>query len=369
MWNRIAALIVKELLATLRDKRARVVLIGPPLVQMFIFSFAATLEVKNVDLAILNDDAGKPAHELVQRFAGSPTFSHIRTLHSSADIRPVIDARRALAVVHIPENFSKKLYNGETADIQLILDGRSSNTAQIVQGYLARIVEDFNLDVAARRGAGPPESELVTRHWFNPNLEYTWYTVPSLVGLLTMIIGVVITALSVARERELGTFDQLLVSPLNPFEILVGKTVPSLLIAGLDGTLILMIGIFAFRIPFNGSLVSLYISMFFFLAAIIGIGLFISSLARTQQQAFLGTFAFAVPAVLLSGFATPIDNMPAWLQPVTLADPLRHFMTAVRGIFLKGLPPEFVFANTWPMAVIAAVTLTAAALLFRSRLE
>ena len=184
-----------------------------------------------------------------------------------------------------------------------------------------------------------------------------------------MLIALLLTALSVARERELGTFDQLLVSPLTPFEILIGKTVPSLLIAGTDGTLILLIGIYAFRIPFNGSLVALYVSMFFFLAAIIGIGLFISSLARTQQQAFLGTFTFAVPAVLLSGFATPIDNMPGWLQPVTLLDPLRHFMTVVRGIFLKALPPDFVFANTWPMAAIAAVTLTAAALLFNRRLE
>ncbi|MEJ2760229.1 MAG: ABC transporter permease [Gammaproteobacteria bacterium] len=369
MWNRIGALIIKEFLATLRDKRARVVLIGPPLVQMFIFSFAATLEVKNVNLAIFNEDNGKAAHELVQRFRGSRTFSHIRLLHTTRQIRQVIDARKALAVVHIPQDFSKKLYAGQSPEVQIILDGRSSNTAQIVQGYLSRIVDGFNHDVGALRGAPPPQSELVTRHWFNPNLEYTWYTVPSLVGLLTMIIGVVITALSVARERELGTFDQLLVSPLTPFEILIGKTVPSLLIAGTDGTLILLIGIFAFRIPFNGSLVSLYVSMFFFLAAIIGIGLFISSLARTQQQAFLGTFTFAVPAVLLSGFATPIDNMPDWLQPVTLLDPLRHFMTVVRGIFLKALPPDFVFANTWPMAAIAAVTLTAAALLFNRRLE
>jgi ABC-2 type transport system permease protein len=369
MWNRIHALIIKELLATLRDKRARIVLIGPPLVQMFIFSFAATLEVKNVNLGILNEDSGRPAYELVQRFRGSRTFSEIRYLRSTDQIRSVIDDRQVLAVVHIPQNFSRRLLAGETADVQLILDGRSSNTAQIVQGYLSRIVDGFNHDVAARRGVSLPETELVTRHWFNPNLEYTWYTVPSLVGLLTMIIGVVITALSVARERELGTFDQLLVSPLTTFEILIGKTVPSLLIAGLDGTLILMIGIFVFQIPFNGSLVSLYISMFFFIAAIIGIGLFISSLAHTQQQAFLGTFAFAVPAVLLSGFATPIDNMPDWLQPVTLVDPLRHFMTVVRGIFLKALPPEFVFANTWPMAVIAVVTLTAAGLLFRLRLE
>ena len=369
MWNRIRALIIKELLATLRDKRARVVLIGPPLVQMFIFSLAATLEVKNVSLGIYNEDGGKPAYELVQRLRGSPTFSGIRYLHSSGEIRDLIDNRQVLAVVHIPEDFSRRLLGGGSTQVQLILDGRSSNTAQIVQGYLSRIVEGFNRDVAVQRGAPPPASELITRHWFNPNLEYTWYTVPSLVGLLTMIIGVVITALSVARERELGTFDQLLVSPLTTFEILLGKTVPSLLIAGFDGTLILTIGIFVFRIPFNGSLPALYISMFFFIAAIIGIGLFISALARTQQQAFLGTFAFAVPAVLLSGFATPIDNMPDWLQPVTLLDPLRHFMSVVRGIFLKALPPDFVFANTWPMAVIAVVTLSAAALLFRRRLE
>ena len=224
-------------------------------------------------------------------------------------------------------------------------------------------------DLLSLRGLPPPEAELRTRHWFNPNLEYMWYTVPSLVAILTMVIGLIVTALSVARERELGTFDQLLVSPLRPREILVGKTVPALIIGTVEGTVMLLAGIYLFRIPFTGSLALLYASMVVFLAAIVGVGLFVSALSRTQQQAVLGAFTFMVPAVLLSGFATPVQNMPEWLQPLTLANPLRHFLAVVQGVFLKSLPPAEVFANTWPMAVIAAVTLPLASYFFRSRLE
>jgi ABC-2 type transport system permease protein len=196
-----------------------------------------------------------------------------------------------------------------------------------------------------------------------------WYTVPSLICILSTIISLILTALSVAREREMGTFEQLLVSPLQPIEILVGKALPALFLALCSASLLLAIAIFVFRIPFQGSLTLLYGAMVIFLMAIIGIGLFISSLSMTQQQAILGAFVFMPPAVILSGFATPIENMPGWLQDFTVVNPLRWFLVIVRGIFLKDMPPADVLANTLPMVAIAVVTLTAATWLFKRRME
>jgi ABC-2 type transport system permease protein len=367
--GRIGALIVKELLAVLRDKRSRIVLVGPPLIQLLVFSFAATLEVKNVSLALLNQDNGAAAWELVQRLQASPTFTRVRHLRGAEEIAPALDAKQALLAVRIPPDFSRRLARGRPTEIQVILDGRRSNAAHIVQGYVARIVETFTRDLAARRGVPLASSVLLTRHWFNPNLNFIWYTVPSLVGILTMVIGLVVTALSVARERELGTFDQLLVSPLTPTEILIGKTVPALIIGAAEGSIILFAGILLFGVPMTGSIALLYAAMVVFLAAVIGVGLFISSLSMTQQQALLGAFVFMVPAVLLSGFASPIENMPDWLQPVTWFNPLRHFLVIVQGVFLKSMPADIVFSSTWPMAVIALFTLIGAGTLFRRRLE
>jgi ABC-2 type transport system permease protein len=367
--NRISALIHKEILAVWRDKKSRFVLIIPPLVQLLIFAFAATLDVRNVPIGILNRDQGAQAVELVQRFHGSPTFSSIVYLQSIQEIAPFIDNQRGAMVVSIDEQFSQSLEAGKAASIQLILDGRKSNTAQIVAGYAASVLEQFNNDLAARAHTQQLSTAIIARNWFNPNLLYYWYNVPSLTGILTMLIGLIVTALSIARERELGTFDQLLVSPLQPLEILVGKAIPAILIGLAEGTLILLAAVFLFHIPLTGSLVLLYASLLVFICSIVGIGLFISALSSTQQQAILGAFIFMSPAVLLSGFATPIENMPSWLQPITYANPLRYFLIIARGIFLKALPADVVWENTWPMAVIAFFTLAGAVWFFRRRLE
>ena len=368
MWQRIRTLVVKELLAIWRDPKSRTILIIPPLIQMFIFSFAATQEVKNVRMAVLNRDGGTLARDLIARFEGSPNFSDVRFLHDEKEIDRAIDSRSVLMVLSIQSDFSRKVSAGEPAAVQLILDGRRSNAAQIVAGYAMDIVNRYSSELLQSRRA-PPPSVVVARVWFNPNLEGTWYSVPSLVAILTTLMGLVVTALSVARERELGTFEQLLVSPLSPREIIIGKTLPSMLIGVVEGTGMVLVGVFAFRIPFHGSLVLLYASMVVYLFAVIGVGLFISSLARTQQQAILGGFVFMVPAILLSGFASPIENMPDWLQWVTLANPIRYFIVIVKGVFLKDLPAAIIAQNLWPMAVIGAVTLSSAAWLFRRRVE
>lgn len=368
MLQRILALIHKEILAVWRDKKSRMLLIVPPIVQLLIFSFAATLDVKNVPIGILNLDNGAESFEFLQRFHGSPTFNKIIYLQAVPDITRAVDNQEVVMVIHIDEQFSRNLRAGKTADIQLILDGRKSNTAQVVQGYAVQIINRFNQDYAARVNLTQQNTEIFPRNWFNPNLIYYWFNVPNLTGVLSMLIGLTVTALSVARERELGTFDQLLVSPLQPFEILVGKTVPALLIGLMEGTVMILAAIFAFKIPFTGSFVWLYVGLFVFISSVIGVGLFISAICKTQQQAILGSFVFMVPAISLSGFATPIENMPFWLQKATLLNPVRYYLVIAKGIFLKDMPGSIVFENIWPMAAIAFCTLVGAGLFFKKRL-
>jgi ABC-2 type transport system permease protein len=371
MAQRIMTLIAKELLAVWRNKHSRVILIVPPVVQMLVFAFAATQEVKNVRMAVLNRDLGTVARDLVARFEGSRNFAEVRRLRGPAEVVQALDSQAVLMVLQIRADLSREVALGHPTTVQLLLDGRRSNAAQIVAGYAEAIVEQYNRELSqGLRGRRPrPPSVVVGRVWFNPNLLPTWNSVPGLVAVLTTMMGLVVTALSVARERELGTFEQLLVSPLDPFEIVIGKTVPALLIGMAEGTLVLVVGIVAFGIPFQGSIPLLYASMAVYLAAVIGVGLFISSLARTQQQAYLGAFVFMVPAILLSGFASPIENMPDWLQTVTLANPLRYYVLIVKGLFLKGMPATIVGENLVPVAGIAVATLTAATWLFRYRVE
>ena len=368
MLRRIVALIIKELLAAWRDRRARFILIGPPVIQLFVFSFAATLEVKNVHIAVLNQDWGRQSEELVERFEGAPTFTSVAVVRGERALAREIDAEHAIMAVKIGADFSRDIAAGRPAEVQLLLDGRKSNAAQIVAGYAQAIVDQFDADLTAGTRAPPATGVMVMRAWFNPNFDNVWSTVPALVAVLSAVIGLVVTALSIARERELGTFEQILVSPLQPFEILIGKTVPALIIGMAEGTVIVTVGVLVLGVPFTGSLLLLYAAMVIYVAAIIGVGLLISSFANTQQQAILGAFVFMVPAITLSGFATPIANMPDWLQVATAANPVVYFLVICKGVFLKDMPASLVFAEAWPLAVIALVTLSSATWLFRRRL-
>lgn len=374
MWHRIRSLIVKEMLAVFRDPRSRFVLVVPPLIQMVIFSFAATQEVRNVRMVVFDQDGGIAARELIARFAGSRTFTSVRLLHGQGEIRDAIDSEDALLAMTIDPAFSRDLQAGRAPHLQLILDGRRANAAAVVLGYANTIISDFSRAAAAERLASTrrarqTSSAIVSRAWFNPNLSSVWNTVPALVGILTTLIGLLITALSVARERELGTFEQLLVSPLRPAEILIGKTVPALALGFTEGMLMATAGRLVFGLPMVGSMLLLALSILVFLLAIVGIGLVISSIAKTQQQAILGAFTFMVPGVLLSGFATPIENMPPWLAWVTCANPLRYFLVLSKGIFLEGMDLRIATMSLWPLLLIAAVTLGSAAWLFRHRME
>lgn len=367
--GRIAALAVKELLTLVRDKKSRTLLIGPPILQLLIFSFAATLEVKNVSLAVHNEDAGRHGYEIVQRLSGAPTFTEFHFVRSRRDITRLVDEQTVLAAVHLPQDFSRRIEAGEQGTVQLVLDGRRSNAAQIVSGYITQLVREYSRELGEKRGNRTNTPVIAERHWFNENLQYIWFTVPSLVGILSMIIALVVTALSVARERELGTFDQLLVSPLPPVEILAGKTLPAVIVGVVEGLIIWAVGILCFDVPFKGSFLLLVFTVILFILSVVGVGLFISALAKTQQQAILGAFIFLVPAVTLSGYASPVENMPEWLQRATWFNPLKHALITLKGLFLKDMPFHEVWANTWPLLIIGSCTLLLSGWFFSRRLE
>lgn len=369
MLIRILALIWKEFLAVLKDPKSRVSILLPPLIQLILFTPAATLDVKNVPIGILNRDSGEQAWELCQRFHGSPFFSHIVYLKSVEEIKPFIDQQKGVMVVSLDEQFSRNLNQNNLAQVQVILDGRKSNTAQILSGYTATIIEQYNQDFTAEAQIKQQNTALYPRFWFNPNLLYPWYNIPSLVATLSMLACLVVTTQSVARERELGTFDQLLVSPLVPFEILIGKIVPGIVIGMAEGCFLMAVGRLLYQVPFTGSLLLFLLSQFVFVTAISGVGLFISSLCYTQQQAMLGTFIFMMPAILLSGFATPVENMPVWLQPVSYLVPMKYMLIICKGIFLKAMPAKFVLNNVWPMAIIAFFNILGAGIFFKKRIQ
>lgn len=361
----LAAQIIKELLCILRDPRTRAVLIGPPIVQLLVFSFAATLEVRNASLAVLDRDQGRWGQELVAELTASSFVGRVVPVAGRAALDAAIDRREALLGIDLPDDFSRNLAAGRPAPMQVIVDGRRVNAGQVALGYVQAIASSLG---ARATGTAPPEV-LAVRNWYNPNLQYRWFVVPSLAGILSMLTALVITSLSIAREREMGTFDQLLVSPATPTEIITAKIVPALIIGTLLGNVMVAAAVFLFGIPFTGSYALLLVAMLLFILSVVGIGLMISSICNTQQQAILGTFAAAVPMILMSGFATPVENMPQVLQWLSNAIPLKHFLIVVQGTFLKALPPAEVAGLLWPMALIASFTLPAAGLFVRARLQ
>lgn len=376
--RRLRAMIVKEIWAVLRDPKSRLVLVIPPLLQLFIFTFSTTLEVRNVNIGILDRSGGAQSTELVSRIAGSPNFREIRRLNSPRELADAIDRQQVIAAVVIDADFDRDVAAHRPASIGVVLDGRRSNAAQIVSGYLGQIAGSVGADLAtSMRGngsagdgaGGDVTGGSVVTNWYNPSLDYIWFTLPSLVAIITSVAGLSITSQTVARERELGTFDQLMVSPLRVHEILIGKMVPPLLVGIFNGTLYLIVAPLVFGVPFTGSLILFYIALVFYMLALIGVGMLVSAASATQQQAFLGSFLVTTPLILLSGYASPIDNMPGWLQIVTYANPARYFLVIVQGLFLKAMPAADVFGQLWPLTIIACLTLGAAAWLFRARME
>jgi len=365
---RLVAIIIKELWAVLRDPRARISLIAPPLLQLLLFGYASTMEIKHVTIGVLDRDGGQWSHEIVQRLAGSPNVQRIVRLDSDEALAQAIESQQVIAALRFDPRFSADVASGRGATVGAVFDGRKANAAQIVGGYIDRIVGDVSSGIHMAAPQPAPGNSIVA-YWFNPNLDYLWFTIPSLVVVISLVSALSVVAQSVAREKELGTYDQLMVSPFRVWEILAGKMVPPVLIGVANATLFLVVNPIVFGVPFTGSLLVFYPALIAFLLATVGIGMLVSVIANTQQQAFLGMFALTVPVFLLSGYAAPVDNMPRFLQVMSEADPAKHFLIVTEGVFLKAMPAADVFANTWPLLAIAAVTIGAASALFRSRLE
>lgn len=366
--QRILILCRKELLAILKDPRSRLVLFMPAILQSLIFGYAATYDLNTVPYAVLDQDRSAASRELMTQIEGSGIFRRVAQLQVPQQIAPTINKKQALLVLHIGQGFERALAAGDSAPVQLVLDGRNSNTAGTASGYIGTIVEGFNARWRESHGGNAAPLRLEMRSWYNPNLETRWNMIPSLIAALSMLQTLMLTALSVAREREQGTFDQLLVTPLRPSEIMVGKAVPSICVGLVQSTAILLVSLLWFRIPFQGSFLTLYASLVMFTVASVGIGLAISAFAANMQQAMLYTFVFLMPMMLLSGLTSPIGNMPVPMQYLTLANPLRYAIEMVQRIYLEGVGFAWIVNDLWPLAVIAALTLPAAAWLFRHRL-
>lgn len=374
--RRILTIVRKELLVLFSNRASRVLIIVPPLAQIVIFGWAATLEVRNVHVVALNNDAGLWSRGILHRIQGSPTFTSLRYIESENEIRNVLDSQEALFVIAFDEQFSRKVEKGEAAELQVILDGRRSNAAQIAVGYLNQLINGVAMDtplaqkVAAGNalpGMSPPRLDIRPRCWFNPNLEFRWFFLPNLIGMLSLMLGLVVTGLSVAREREVGTFDQLLVSPATPTEIALAKLIPGCLVGLAHGTIFLLITVFGFGVPFTGSVVLLYVAMLVFAFSAGGIGLMVSSISSTQQQAFLGAFTVGVPCILISGAVTPVINMPMFLQHASQLNPMRHFTVICQGVFLKDISFYAAMVNLGKIALISLVAVSIAIWMFKRR--
>jgi len=372
---RIFALTRKELLAVLKDPRGRFTLFIPPILQCLIFGYAASYDLTDVPYALLDQDRSDASRQLLARLDGSGIFHRVADVVRAEDLKASVNDGKALLAIQIDQVFERRLMSGQAAEIQVLADGRNSNTAGTALGYVGVIVDGFNANWRATHSIPSSNGQITgsgvqitTQAWYNPNLETRWNMIPALIGTLTMLQTLLLTAMSVAREREQGTFDQLLVAPFRPAEIMAGKAIPSVLIGMGQATTILLVAQLWFRIPFVGSFVVLYMGIGLFLVAAVGIGLLVSSIAGTMQQAMLYSFMVNMPFALLSGLTTPISSMPLLLQYATWVNPLRHGIEIVHRVYLEGANLHQLIPQLWPLALIALVTLSAASWMFRHRL-
>ncbi len=353
MIHRIIALIVKELQEQLRNPRSVAALFVPIIIQTLVFPFAATMDVTQCRVAVFNEDAGPAGIELVQRLAAAPYMERVEFVQGEEALEESIDRREVMAGLHIPADFSRRLARGEAAPLQVLCDGRRANSSQIAAGYVASI--------AAGMGAqGMQEGAPIARHLYIPTLDFKWFILPCLVGILGMLTSFNITAMALAREKEEGTYEQLCVTPLATGEILLGKIIPALIIVVAQVALVASIARWGYGLPFTGSILAMFCAVLVYCLALSGVGFALSAFCRTQQQAFVSMFCFMLPFILLSGFLAPVENMPAALQALALADPLYYILIVMRGIFLKGYTLADIIPHLAAMASIAAVTLTIA---------
>ena len=357
--DRLAHLARKELTQTLRDPRALRVIFMAPILQLIVFGYAVNTDVRNTALVLYDRDNTATSRQLVEELTASGYFRVEEVATRAADLAEALDHGRAILALEIPRGLQTDLGSGRPATVQLLIDGTTSNTATVAQAYASQIILRFGQEhgsqvaqTARLPGGKTPGVDLRVRAWYNPNLESRVYNVPGVVGNLMMLMSLLLTTLAVVRERELGTLEQLMVSPLTPAEMIVGKTLPVVGIAMIDLALITSVATLWFHIPLRGSLALLFLVSLAYVVCGLGIGLLISTVSNTTQEAFMTMFMFFLPAMILSGFFFPVENMPRLFQYLTLINPVRYYDEAVRAIFLTGAG----LAVLWPeLAVLAAM--------------
>jgi len=377
MLARLKQMLIKEFIQVFRDKRTRFVLFGPPIIQMLVFGYAATFEIHHVPTVVLDLDHSQESRELISRFSSSPYFDVQRQLTDYRQIGDLIDQGKATIGLQINAGFAQNLRKGQTAPLQVIVDATNSNTALIASGYITQIAVGFARDyqkdhiyrISPQLMEEIPSVELAPRPWYNPDLRSRWFFVPGVIGSLTLVLVVILTAFAVVREREIGTLEQIMVTPIRPAEFILGKTLPFFLIGLLDVSLIATVGTLWFQIPFRGRILVLFVGAILFLLCMLGVGLLISTVSSTQQQAMVTSFFFIMPAITFSGFGFPISTMPQWLQYLTYLSPLRYFLVVLRGTYLKGVGMEILWPQMLAMAAMGISLLLIAIFRFHKALD
>lgn len=364
MFPRLRQMLIKEFIQVIRDPRMRAVIFIIPAFQVLVIGYAVTMDVRHVPTAIYDLDNSIVSRQLTDRFLQSEYFDLVGVIRNDREMRDYIDHGRAMMVLHFQKGFAEELHAGHTAQVQVIVDGTDSNTAGIVLSYASRITSQYSRQVQLERysrslGAArqPGQVELRTRAWFNENLESRNYFVPGVIVIVVTLVTLLLTSMAVVREKEIGTMEQIMVTPITPAEFIIGKTLPFALIGYIDVFLVTLIGVFWFEVPIRGSLPLLFVATTFYLMTTLGMGLLLSTISQTQQQAMMSTFFFFFPAMLLSGFAFPIANMPQAIQWLTLLNPMRYFLVIIRGIFLKGVNVNVLWPQLAALAAMGVVVL------------
>ncbi|MGA3008762.1 MAG: ABC transporter permease [Terracidiphilus sp.] len=377
MLGRLKQMLIKEFIQVFRDKRTRFILIGPPIIQMMVFGYAATYEIHHVPTVVLDYDHSQESRELVSRFTSSPYFDVQQQLSDPRQLGDLIEAGKATVGLEIDAGFAQKLRSGQTAPLQVIVDATNSNTALIASGYISQIAlgfaQEYQRDrisrIAPQLMEVMPSVELAPRPWYNPDLRSRWFFVPGIIGSLTVVLVVTLTAFAVVREREIGTLEQIMVTPIRPAEFILGKTLPFFLIGIFDVTLIAVVGSLWFQVPFRGNVAVLALGAVLFLLCMLGVGLLISTVSATQQQAMVTAFFVIMPTITFSGFGFPISTMPHWMQVMSYAIPLRYFLIVIRGTYLKGVGLGILWPQMAAMAGLGVALLSAAILRFHKALD
>jgi ABC-2 type transport system permease protein len=363
--RRLRHMLIKELIQLFRDPKSRFALFAPVLVQMIVFGYAATFEIRHIPTAVLDYDNSYESRDLLARFQASEYFAVGYRVHNQAAVRRLIDSSDVALAIKINAGFSELLRKNDSAPIQVILDGTNSNTSLIALGYVTDVAGQFaaeyERDQMERLSPAMidrvPSVRLEQRPWYNPDLNSHWFFIPGLIGTIILVTVVQLTAFAIVRERELGTLEQLMVTPISRLEFVIGKTLPFFLVGIADTLVVALIGSFWFGVPMRGNFLVLMLGVALFLLSTLGIGLLISNSARTQQQSMVSGFFFLMPAIILSGFGTPISTMPRFLQYFTLINPLRYFLDVVRGVYLKGVGLDILWPDMVAMAVLGVLLL------------